>query len=117
MGSRMLGCDDVGDERLTEGRLSILEIGFPKKAPLRHQWIFTGDAVDEYIEAATLANHACEELLHFAFHGMIHSKRNGGTAGGSDHLGGLVYGFRTIVRRAVTTHTSSCAINRSTRLS
>ena len=64
-----------------------------------------------------LANHASEDLLHFSFHGVIDAKRDGGTTGGTDHLGGLVYGFRTIVRRAVTTHTSSSAINRSTRLS
>src|SRR2546430_10708445 len=30
--------------------------------------VFTGDAVHEYIEAATLANHASEDLLHFSFH-------------------------------------------------
>src|SRR6266481_9221647 len=58
-----------------------------------------------------------EDLLHFSFHGVIDAKRDGGTTGRTDHLGGLVYGFRSIVRRAVTTHTSSSAINRSTRLS
>src|SRR5260370_6902531 len=76
-----------------------------------------GDAVHEYIEPATLANHASEDLLHFSFHGVIDAKRDGGTTGGTDHLGGPVYGFRPIVRRTGTTHTSSSAINRSTRLS
>jgi hypothetical protein len=111
----MLGGDDVGDKRLPEGRLSVLEIGLPKGAPLRHQWVFTGDAVHEYIEAAMLSIHASKDFLHFSLHGVIDANRDGGTTGGTDHPGGLVYGFRTIVRRAVTTHTSSSAINRSTR--
>src|SRR5258708_18477327 len=76
-----------------------------------------GDAVHEYIEAATLANHSSEDLLHFSFHGVIDAKRDGGTTGGTHHLVGLVYGFITIVRRAGSTSPSCTSLKPLTPLS
>ena len=58
IGSRMLGGDDVGRERLPEGCLRILEIRLPKRAALCHLWVFAGDAVHEDIAATPLAAHS-----------------------------------------------------------
>src|ERR1700733_10389451 len=117
MGSRMLGCDDVGQERLPERCLRILEIRLPKEAPLCHQWVFAGDAVHEYIEAATLALHSLKEGLRLCLHCVIDAKCDGGAARRDDHLGCLFNRFRTIVRRAIATHASSSAIDRCTSFS
>jgi hypothetical protein len=113
----MLGCDDVGQERLPEGCLRILEIRLPKRAPLRHQRVFAGDAVHEYIEATTLAFHSLEKGLHLFLHCVIDAKCDGGAAGRADHFGCLFKSFRTIVRGAVGTHASSSAIDRRTGFS
>jgi hypothetical protein len=107
----------VGQERLPEGCLRILEIRLPKRAPLCHQWVFAGDAVHEYIEATTLAFHSLEEGLHLCFHCVIDTKCDGGAARRADHLGCLFNRFRTIVRGAVGTHASSSAIDRRTSFS
>ena len=112
----MLGCDDVGQERLPECCLRILQICLPKRTPLCHQWVFAGDAVHEYVESATLAVHSLEESLHLSLHSVIDSKRDGGAARRDDHLGCLFDRLRTIVRRAVTTQASSSAIDRRTSL-
>src|SRR5258708_4052317 len=113
----MLGCDDVGQERLPEGCLRILEIRLPKRAPLRNQWVFAGDAVHEYIEATTLAFHSLEEGLHLFLHRVINAKCDSGAAGRADYPGCLFNRFRTIVRGAVATHASSSAIDRRTSFS
>jgi hypothetical protein len=55
--------DEVGQERLPEGCLRILEICLPKRAPLCHQWVFADDAIHECIDATTLAFHSLKEGL------------------------------------------------------
>jgi hypothetical protein len=102
---------------LPEDRLRFLEIRLPKSAPLRHQWVFPGDAVHEYIEAAALSVHSFKEGLHLFLHGVIHPKCDSGAASRADHSGCLFNRFRTIVGRAVATHASSRAIDRRTRFS
>jgi hypothetical protein len=108
----MLGCDDVGQERLPEGCLRILEIRLPKRAPLCHQWVFAGDAVHKYIQAAMPAFHSLEERLHLLLHCVIDAKCDGVPAGRADHFGCLFHRFRTVVRGAFGPHASSSAINR-----
>jgi hypothetical protein len=85
--------------------------------PLCHQWVFTGDAVHEYIEATTLAIHSLEEGLHLFLHRVIDANCDGGAASRADHLGCLFNRFRTIVRGAVGTHASSSAIDGRTSFS
>jgi hypothetical protein len=89
----------------------------PKRAPLCHQWVFAGDAVHKYIEAATLAFHSLEEGLDLFFHCVIDAQCDGGAAGRADQFGCLINRFRTIVRGAVGTHASSRAIDRRTSFS
>jgi hypothetical protein len=107
----------VGQERLPEGCLRILEIRLPKRAPLCHQWVFAGDAVHEHIEATTLAFHSLEEGLHLFLHCVIDAKCDGGAAGRADHFGCLFNRFRTIVRGTVGTHASPSAIDGRTSFS
>jgi hypothetical protein len=77
----------------------------------------SGDAVHEYIEAATRAFHSLEEGLYLFLHGVIDAKCDGGAAGRADHFGCLFNRFRTIVRGGIGTHASSSAIDHRTSFS
>ena len=68
-------------KRLNHIGSRILEIHIPEIAPLRHQLVFAGDAVHEYIEAATLAFHSLEEGLHLLLHCVIDAQCDGGASG------------------------------------
>ncbi len=97
VGRGVLGGDEVRQDRLPEGVGTVGEIGLPERAPPAEQGVLAGDAVDEHVEPAVVADDAGEERFDLGLDGVIDAHGDTGAAGGGHHGGGLVDRLGTIV--------------------
>jgi len=113
---RVLRRDDPRGQSLPENRVGVLQVRLPEVAPLPHQRIFAGDAVDEDVDAFVFAGDAPEQRLHLGLDGVIDANCDCDAAGGIDHRCGLVDRFPTLVGRRSPFDATPGAVHRGARL-
>jgi hypothetical protein len=113
---RVLRRDDPRRQRLPEDRVGVFQVRLPEMAPLTHQRVFAGDAVDEDVDAVVFAGDPSEQRLHLGLDRVIDANGDCLAASGIDHCRGLVDCFSTLVGRRPPFHTAPRAIHRGTRL-
>jgi hypothetical protein len=96
---------------LPEDALRVRQVRLPERAPLAHQRIFTGDGVDEHVEAAVLAVDARDERRDLRLNRVIDADGNGAAAGRRNHLHGLVDRLGPAVRRRLTGDAAAGAVH------
>ena len=111
VGRRMLGGDEVREDRLAQGVGAVGEIGLPEASPSTEQGVLAGDAVDEHVEAAVVTGDAREHRLDLELDRMVDAYGDASATGRRHHPRGLVDGFGPVVGRAAALNASPGAID------
>src|SRR3970282_450198 len=83
---RVLGGDDVRQDRLPEDRRAVCQVRGPEPPVLTHHRVLAGDAVAEEVEPAVFAITSAEKRLDLGLEGVVDAKGNRRAACADDHL-------------------------------
>jgi len=110
-GRRVLGGDQVRDERLLQRVAAALEIGLPERGPATEERVLAANAVDQHVEALLFLDDARKKRFHVGFDAVVDAHRDAAAPDRRHHVRGFVDRFGPVVRRGLAAAAAAGAIH------